>query len=111
MKGTILLRLLDWARGDLGGDEFVVLLRNISMIAAAPVLQRVDDVVRDDEALRPMTVYAGALARSARLPDVGALLHGADAALYEAKRQGAISSAWPPTEFATERWLAITRLR
>jgi len=71
----------------VGGDEFALLAPNTSRGAAAALAERIRALVA--EGGDGVTVSLGiATLESARGSDPRALLDGADAALYDAKRQG-----------------------
>ena len=72
-----------------GGEEFVVLMPDCDTAQAQRFAERVRTALAGDEGslLPPVHVSAGVLAAVAP-PDIEAMLHGADSALYEAKRAG-----------------------
>ncbi|MFN0137267.1 MAG: diguanylate cyclase [Phycisphaerae bacterium] len=90
-KVRAMLRQVD-AAARIGGDEFVVILPSTDGPGAMRVANRILEALRDDAAhiadeRVPMTASIG-VAEWAVGVDVDQLLRSADAALYEAKRQG-----------------------
>lgn len=77
----------------MGGDEFVVIMGHLDhRDEAAQIARRILDAIRDDPMLRgfgfPVTTSLGIALYPEHGQDVGALLKSADAAMYEAKREG-----------------------
>lgn len=77
----------------LGGEEFGVLLPSTGVAEAAVLAERMrlaleSAVCRAGERSVPVTASFGVAGYEPEMPDLDALLRGADAALYEAKRQG-----------------------
>ncbi|BCS33363.1 hypothetical protein TBR22_A25900 [Luteitalea sp. TBR-22] len=92
--GQLLAQL--FRRGDivarLGGEEFVVLLRDVPEHQAMAMAERVRRVIQDTpvpfkEATIAITTSVG-VARGDNVTDVARLLHSADLALYRAKAEG-----------------------
>ena len=77
----------------LGGEEFLVVLRETALAGALSLLERARHdvaalaIAPDSDDSIACTISAGVVERSGR-EGAGALLQRADAALYEAKRQG-----------------------
>jgi diguanylate cyclase (GGDEF)-like protein len=71
----------------LGGDEFCFLLPDTELAEAERVLERLTRALHDAELL-PIRFSAGLVAGRARTTDVEALIHRADALMYDAKRSG-----------------------
>jgi two-component system cell cycle response regulator len=75
-----------------GGEEFAIVCRGIDLAGAEVLAHRVLDVVRKNtfrfgDKVIPVTVSVGVAVDEA-LADVHSLIAAADAAMYEAKRQG-----------------------
>jgi diguanylate cyclase len=85
------LRRVD-ACGRVGGEEFMVLLQGIALSEAQQVMQRLLESVRASRPLRhdPDVGYRVSIGLAQALPQetAQALVSRADAALYQAKRQG-----------------------
>jgi diguanylate cyclase (GGDEF)-like protein len=75
-----------------GGEEFAVVCRGIDQVGAEALANRILTAVRDmriEHAGRTILVTVSiGVAVDGTLPDVQALIAAADAAMYEAKRQG-----------------------
>jgi diguanylate cyclase (GGDEF)-like protein len=77
-----------------GGEEFVLVLPDASIEGAARRAEQMREAVRrlripfGDRVIGPITVSIGAAAFPDHAQDGHALLHAADAALYQAKRDG-----------------------
>lgn len=86
------IRPLDVA-GRLGGEEFVLLLPNVPLDGAARIVERLRQQVRGSQALPqrlPELRYSFSAGLTDARPDdtPDQVIHRADAALYDAKRQG-----------------------
>jgi diguanylate cyclase (GGDEF)-like protein len=73
-----------------GGDEFLMLLPDASLDAAVRVAERLRARVADADipGAGAVTVSLGVVASAQEATDAAAILHAADAALYEAKKKG-----------------------
>lgn len=75
----------------LGGEEFVVLLRDCTSVDAVRVVDRIRDGLEralSEATVPPFTFSAGIASVPEHCANLEKLLHLADAALYSAKRQG-----------------------
>ena len=83
-------------KGDMvarvGGDEFVVLLRDINSIDVAKVAEKIIKILSDSFTIAAEPLYITTSIGVASYPqdgdDANALIHSADSAMYEAKRSG-----------------------
>jgi diguanylate cyclase (GGDEF)-like protein len=83
-------------KGDMvarvGGDEFVVLLRNINSIDAAKAAEKIIKILSDSFTIAADPLFITTSIGVASYPqdgeDANALIHSADSAMYEAKRSG-----------------------
>jgi diguanylate cyclase (GGDEF)-like protein len=83
-------------KGDMvarvGGDEFVVLLRDIDTIDVAKVAEKIIKILSDSFTIAAEPLYITTSIGVASYPhdgeDASALIHSADSAMYEAKRSG-----------------------
>lgn len=83
-------------KGDMvarvGGDEFIVLLREIASFDAPKVAEKIIGVLSEPFVITSSTLYITTSIGLASYPqdgtDVNALIHNADGAMYEAKRNG-----------------------
>jgi diguanylate cyclase (GGDEF)-like protein len=76
-----------------GGDEFVILLPENDLFAAAKVAERLrltilNSPLRHNDQTIPISVSMGASKVSSEIRDLKSLLQTADEALYQAKTQG-----------------------
>jgi diguanylate cyclase (GGDEF)-like protein len=78
--------------GRMGGDEFVVLIDDVTLEATVLVAQRLMNVMHQpyelDAALMPMTINTSVGIAIGDRPSAGDLLRDADVALYQAKAAG-----------------------
>ena len=89
--------------GRLGGDEFGVLLRRVTgeeaVLVSHDLLEAAGDALAqmDDEVARRVTLSIGVTLITGPRPGAGILIERADAAMYEAKRDGGDRVAlWSP---------------
>jgi len=83
-------------KGDMvarvGGDEFVVLLRDIDSTDVAKVAEKIIKILSDSFTVTAVPLYITTSIGVASYPqdgeDANALIHSADSAMYEAKRSG-----------------------
>jgi diguanylate cyclase (GGDEF)-like protein len=81
------LRATDTA-ARIGGDEFVALLPQTDLQAAAMVAERIRRAIADDDAEPALTVTIGCVVGNGSRPQLAQLLRAADQALYAGKRAG-----------------------
>jgi len=79
--------------GRLGGDEFTILLPETDMFTASHVAERVRKYIGDrpvmaDETPINISVSMGVARATSATPDLEVLISRADAAMYQAKREG-----------------------
>jgi diguanylate cyclase (GGDEF)-like protein/PAS domain S-box-containing protein len=83
--------------GRMGGEEFAVLLPNTSLVEAVPLAERVRHVIAatpieilsgDSHITITITISMGVAAFTKEISTIDDLLRNADAALYQAKRNG-----------------------
>ena len=76
----------------VGGDEFVVLLRDINSIDVSKVAEKIIKILSDPFTIAADPLYITTSIGVASYPqdgeDANALIHSADSAMYEAKRSG-----------------------
>ena len=74
--------------GRFGGEEFVVLLPEISLPEALLVAERIRAACQADAGMPPYTVSIGVASYQSETDTVDSLLGRADAAMYRAKARG-----------------------
>jgi diguanylate cyclase (GGDEF)-like protein len=76
----------------VGGDEFVVLLRDIGLIDVSMVAEKIIKILSDPFTISADPLYITTSIGVASYPqdgeDAHALIHNADSAMYETKRSG-----------------------